>query len=140
MVQFINVSHIVTAILLSSIIAVASWYVTSQIRLNTIEGRTENNAELQDSVNRLIIELSHTNEAVGANSQNSKEITNRMDAFREESIVGFVSLKSIVVVQESLIKSVNTLNTSVTELKTMMKYREAVVTNTPFTDPNLALN
>ena len=126
MLHLIDIPKIVTSLVITTIIGGATWYVATQVRLNNIEQKTHDSAELRDAVNRLVIELSHTNNAVQENANNSKTAVDKMTSLREESIVGYMSLKSIVVVQESLIKSVGSLNTSVTELRTLMNYRNPV--------------
>ena len=134
MTHIIELPKIVTTLVVTAILGALSWYVSTQVmdnRLKNVEQHTQTSKELQASVNKLIVELSHTNTAVLKNTADNAKFTKAHNELREESIVGYMGLKSIATIQTSLVKSVSSLNSSVIELKTIMRVREGIASSTP---------
>lgn len=135
--RFINPTTIISSLIITLILGTASWYVTTQVRLNSIEQKTDTAREVRDSVNKLIVELKHTNSAVLKNAERTELAYAKIVITREESLVGFLALESIATVQKSLVASVASLSTSVTELSTIIKYRNGMASIDMYsTDPH----
>lgn len=139
MTRLIDIPKIATALTLTGILAAGTWFVNVQImnnRLQTVEKSTRSIVEIHTAVNNLIVEIKHTNSAVIKNAERTDQAYAKIATTREESLVGFLALESIATVQKSLVASVATLSTSVTELSTILKYRNGMASiDIQSTDP-----
>jgi hypothetical protein len=133
MTNLIDTPKIVTALIVTTIIGVASWYVSTQVmdnRLKNVENQSRETKDLYAAVSTLVIEIAHTNKNVLQNTKDTRLAAIAHNKLREESIVGYVGLKSIATIQTSLVKSVASLNNSVIELRTIMQIRNNMVSVT----------